>query len=127
MAKKSQNIKTEKKDIEIKIVDDNKSVLRVKGKNDKSNIYQLKLYVKPAAKQSKIMNINEDAVYMQISAHPREGEANKEVVNFISNILQIPKSTVYIVYGLKSRTKKVEFSLDKTIDVLDKLQKKVIR
>jgi uncharacterized protein (TIGR00251 family) len=124
MAKKSQNIKNKKKDIEIKTVDDNKSLLRVKSKNGKTNIYQLKLYVKPGARQSQIMNIDKDAVYVQIAAHSREGEANKEVVNFISNILQIPKSTVYLVSGFKSRSKKVEFSLDKTVDVLDKLKSK---
>lgn len=127
MTKKSQNIKNKKKDIEIKTVDDNKSALRIKSKNGKTNIYQLKLYVKPAAKQSQVMNIDEDVVYVRISSHPREGEANKEVVNFISNILQIPKSTVYIVSGFKSRTKKLEFSLDQTVDVLYKLKKKVIK
>ncbi|CAO3637756.1 unnamed protein product [Cunninghamella blakesleeana] len=124
MAKKSQDIKNIKKNNEIKTVDDHKSALRIKSKNDKMNIYQLQLYVKPGARQSQVMNIDEDAVHVQIAAPSREGEANKEVVNFISSILQIPKSTVYLVSGFKSRLKKIEFSLDQTVNVFDKLKPK---
>ncbi|KAJ2725791.1 hypothetical protein GGI07_000998 [Coemansia sp. Benny D115] len=62
----------------------------------------------------------------RVAAPPRDGEANKEVVAFVSKVLGVPKSTVELVSGQKSRNKVVRIS-QKIAEsrVLDKLHSQV--
>ncbi|KAK9768647.1 hypothetical protein K7432_000561 [Basidiobolus ranarum] len=67
---------------------------------------RLELLVKPGAKQNQIIEFGE-RIGVQISAPPRDGEANKGVVNFVAEVLKVRKSDVTLVSGLKCREKVV--------------------
>ncbi|KAJ1940045.1 hypothetical protein GGF37_004146 [Kickxella alabastrina] len=68
---------------------------------------QLRLTVKPGAQTNSITEITHNAICIRISAPPRDGEANKEVLNYVAKLLGIPKSSVELLSGKKSRHKVV--------------------
>jgi uncharacterized protein (TIGR00251 family) len=47
------------------------------------------------------------ALRLRLTAPPVEGEANRDVIKFLSKLLKIPKSSITIESGLKSRDKRV--------------------
>jgi hypothetical protein len=48
-----------------------------------------------------------DAIKIKLTAPPVHGAANKMCIDFLSKHLQIPKSSIDILAGLKHRTKKI--------------------
>ncbi|KAM3132739.1 hypothetical protein pb186bvf_015167 [Paramecium bursaria] len=76
------------------------------------SIYQDKNYIlivnaKPNSKQSLITNIDDDGVDINIAAPPRDGEANKELIEYLSDQLEIKKTDIQIRTGTKGRDKVV--------------------
>ncbi|PJF19066.1 hypothetical protein PSACC_01119 [Paramicrosporidium saccamoebae] len=68
---------------------------------------QLRLHVKPGARQTQITDMTENAIGLQVAAPPREGAANEEVVRWVASILGLRPRQVELVAGLKSRDKTV--------------------
>ena len=73
----------------------------IKIRKDMPNHFQLQLHVKPGAKISRIaemtpqfigVQVKQDScelvvlIHLQISASPRDGEANEEVIRFIAEV-----------------------------------------
>ncbi|ORX69630.1 DUF167-domain-containing protein [Linderina pennispora] len=82
----------------------------------------LSLFIKPGAQSSAITSIDSDAVHARIAAPPRDGEANKEVIVFVAKLLKVPKSSIDLVSGHKSRNKVVQLPSGMTATaVLDML------
>ncbi|GIX83650.1 UPF0235 protein C15orf40 [Caerostris extrusa] len=52
----------------------------------------IKVHAKPGAKESKITDVGEESVGIQISAPPVDGEANKELLRHLGEILNLKKS-----------------------------------
>jgi uncharacterized protein (TIGR00251 family) len=73
-----------------------------------SSIY-LQCRVRPGINKLRegIIKVTDEAVELRVAAQPLEGEANRAVIKVISDILNVPKSNVEIVVGLKSRVKTV--------------------
>jgi len=69
----------------------------------------LQCHVKPgASKQREIVAaITDEAVELCVATVAREGEANKAVREVISDILNVPKSSVEVIKGQKSREKTI--------------------
>lgn len=57
-----------------------------------------------------------DSIKIKIKAAPVDGEANKEVIRFLSEFLQIPKREIQILHGESSRTKLVEVRVSKDLE-----------
>ncbi|XP_055378236.1 UPF0235 protein C15orf40 homolog [Condylostylus longicornis] len=74
---------------------------------DKQGNIVIKILAKPGAKQNSITNISDEGVGVQISAPPVEGEANTELVKYLSSILGLRKSDVTLDKGSKSRQKTI--------------------
>lgn len=70
---------------------------------------QIHLHVKPGASKDRqgVSSVTDTAVDLCISAQARKGEANKAVISVLSDILRVPKSTLSMSHGLKSRYKTV--------------------
>ena len=49
-----------------------------------------------------------EALRIKLKAPPVDGKANKELVAFLANTLGVPKNSITIVRGEKSRLKSVE-------------------
>ncbi|XP_074651848.1 UPF0235 protein C15orf40 homolog [Tubulanus polymorphus] len=72
------------------------------------------------------VGISEEGVGIQISAPPVDGEANAELVKFLSKLLQIRKSDVSLEKGSRSRVKTVMVTGDLTAaDVKRKLEEAI--
>lgn len=72
---------------------------------NKSGEIVIRIHAKPGAKQNGITDISADAIGVQIAAPPVDGEANTELVKYLSKVLQLRKSDVSLDRGSKSREK----------------------
>lgn len=68
----------------------------------------LNLYVQPKASRNEIAGIHNDALKVRLTTPPIEGRANKAVIAFLAKTLKLAKSSITIVSGNQSRTKKIQ-------------------
>jgi uncharacterized protein (TIGR00251 family) len=66
---------------------------------------EIALHVLPRAKRSEISGLYDGAIRLKISAPPVDDAANRAIVEFFAALLQLPKSRLRIVSGIKSRDK----------------------
>jgi uncharacterized protein (TIGR00251 family) len=73
------------------------------------------VYVKPRASRSQIMGLHGDSIKIALAAAPVDGEANQELIKFLSKATGSPRRSLELVSGLKGRRKRVRFrGADKT-------------
>jgi uncharacterized protein (TIGR00251 family) len=70
-------------------------------------VASLWVYVQPRAGKSEIVGTHGDAVKIRLKAPPVDGQANDELIRFLSKTLGIPKRAVSIRSGLAGRRKRV--------------------
>jgi uncharacterized protein (TIGR00251 family) len=72
----------------------------------------LAVRVTPRASHNKIVEVMEDGtIKIHLAAPPVDGEANEQLILFLADVLNVPKSRVEIVAGATGR--------DKLVSVLD--------
>ena len=64
-----------------------------------------KVKVVPNSSCSKIVEITEEYIKVKLNSPPIENKANKETILLLSKILDIPKSSIEIVFGDKNKLK----------------------
>lgn len=69
---------------------------------------RLHLHVQPGGKKSEILGEHDGALKIRVQAPPVEGKANAAVIEFVAEILAVPRSRVTLIRGEKSRHKVVE-------------------
>ena len=74
---------------------------------------RLTILAKPNSSSSQVADINDEEIGVHIAAPPKEGEANKELCDYISGVLGVSKSRVTLDRGGKSRHKILLVELDK--------------
>lgn len=79
----------------------------------------LKVKIIPNASRNKIVGWHNDALKIKIKAPPRKSKANKELTSFLAKEWNIPKSSIEIIKGEKSRIKVLKFPEDFTIPQSD--------
>ncbi|ACI20543.1 DUF167 domain-containing protein [Thermodesulfovibrio yellowstonii] len=67
--------------------------------------YLLKVLVKTGAKITGIGGIEGNTLKLRLAAQPHDGLANKELIEMLSEILNIPKSRIEIIKGKTSKHK----------------------
>lgn len=67
----------------------------------------VQLQVQPRASRNELAGVREGSLKVRLTAPPVEGEANKECIKFLAKLFNIPKSSVEIIQGHKSRRKSV--------------------
>ncbi|KAK7184650.1 UPF0235 protein-like protein [Paraphaeosphaeria sporulosa] len=92
-----------------------------KGSKTSTGSIQLLCRVKPgvSANREGVSGISENGIDVCVAARAKEGEANKAVIEVLAEALEVPKSDVNIVKGLKSRDKTVVISNVKTNSTLE--------
>ena len=59
-----------------------------------------------------------DGTYrIELKAIPVEGKANEELIRFLSKLLGISKSKIYITSGIRSKNKLVNVELNENIKI----------
>ncbi|PHH60346.1 hypothetical protein CDD81_1831 [Ophiocordyceps australis] len=78
------------------------------GKSCRTGSLRLQLHVKPGTSKNRqgILSVAHH-IELCVSAHARDGQANKAVVQLLSDTMGLPKSRFSLVRGLKSRDKTV--------------------
>jgi uncharacterized protein (TIGR00251 family) len=71
----------------------------------KENSNRLAVKVTPNAGRSEITGVKEGILQVRIGAPPDKGKANRELVDFLSKMLGVRKSSILIIKGGTSRNK----------------------
>jgi uncharacterized protein (TIGR00251 family) len=71
----------------------------------------LKVHVGIKCSKTQIKKYENELLDIQLKAVPEKGEANSELISFISNWLGISKNQMTLSKGLKSRNKLIELHL----------------
>lgn len=81
------------------------------------------IFVQPRASKNMIAGVHGDALKIKLTAPPVDNAANKLCVQYLAKCLKIPKSSVDIISGHTSRTKRL---LIRHIGDLKNLKEKII-
>lgn len=68
---------------------------------------ELRILAKPNAKKSAVTGMNEQGLNIALHARPQDGEANTELIAFLAEFFDIPKSKIKLQRGAGSRYKMV--------------------
>lgn len=68
---------------------------------------EIKILAKPNAKKSHLLRVTDQGLHISLHAKPHQGEANKELIIFISELFNIPKSKIELKRGESSRIKTI--------------------
>lgn len=80
----------------------------------------IRLYIQPGAKQNEIVGLIQDELKIKLASSAIDGRANKSLTKLLSELLKVPKSTIRIKSGEKSRHKCIEIN-SKNINPTDLL------
>ncbi len=64
--------------------------------------------VKPGSSQEKVIKTSPSEFTVYLRAKPHDGEANDALIKVLSKHFKIPKTSISITYGFKSRHKIIE-------------------
>lgn len=74
---------------------------------------QIKIKLLPRSSINQIVETDETGeIKIKIKSPPVDGEANKELIKFLSKEWDIPKSHIKIIKGEKSKHKLIELEVD---------------
>lgn len=66
---------------------------------------KLKVKIIPNASKNEIVGEQEGVLKIKIKTQPEKGKANKELIKFLAKEWDIPKSSISIVKGMRSKIK----------------------
>ena len=69
------------------------------------NSFLLRLRVHPGARRNEVIGFTQGILNVKVAAPPVEGKANRELIDFLSEVLGVSKSSLTVVKGLTSRNK----------------------
>jgi len=67
----------------------------------------IRVRVIPRARKTELAGIRDDELLVRLNAPPVDGAANEELVSFLATLLGVPRRSVTIVSGARSRHKRV--------------------
>ncbi|MED5579868.1 MAG: DUF167 domain-containing protein [Nitrospinota bacterium] len=71
----------------------------------------LEIKVQPNSTRSEIYGIENDIILIRLKSLPLNGAANRECIKLLSKTFKCPKSSLEIQTGLRSKRKKMKFTL----------------
>ncbi len=78
--------------------------------------------VQPRAARTSITGTVGEALKISLSTPPLEGRANVELVEFLSEVLAVPRASIQVVAGERSRNKVIRIGGCSGAEVLRKLR-----
>jgi uncharacterized protein len=84
-----------------------------------SNEVKISLRIQPGAPKNEVSGLVNSVWKIRIAASPVEGKANKELIDFLSGVLDIPKNRITVVRGETGRDKVLAIS-GLTLDEVNK-------
>ena len=65
------------------------------------------VFVQPRSSKNMIAGLHDQALKIKLTSPPVDGAANKICIQYLAKCLKVPKSSIEIVSGHKSRTKRL--------------------
>lgn len=87
-------------------------MVEVKFKDDCAVIT---VVVSPNASSTRLLSIENGALKVAVAAPPERSKANRTLLRFLSKLLNLPKTTLYIRRGEKSKRKEIAIRADRNI------------
>lgn len=84
----------------------------------------IEVKLQPRASRNEIVGFKGNVLYIKVTAFPVEGEANSALLKLLSQKLDIAKSAITIIKGLKARYKIVKIQGMSHDEVKEKLSEK---
>ena len=75
------------------------------SKNQQGIVF--KVYVQPRSSKNSIVGLHGDSLKIRVAAPPVDGAANNACVKFLAKCLSVAPSSLEIISGQNSRTKKI--------------------
>ena len=72
------------------------------------DVLEIALHAVPRARATVLDGVHDGALKLRIVAPPVEGAANRAIVAFFADLLEIPRSRVSIASGARSRLKRLQ-------------------
>ena len=72
-------------------------------------MHQYSITVKPGSSQEKIIENPDGTLTIYLRAKPHDGEANTALIKLLAKYFNIPKTSIKVTRGAKSRHKTIEF------------------
>jgi uncharacterized protein len=73
---------------------------------------KIQIKVKPNARQSSIVELEDGTLLTSLKSAPVDGKANKELIKLLADRFDLHKSSIAIKSGLSSKIKLVEIELE---------------
>ena len=74
------------------------------------DIVRIAVRVQPGARKNSITGYSDGVLRVKVAAPPVEGKANKELIAYLSDILDVKKSAITIEKGQTSRNKLISIT-----------------
>lgn len=74
---------------------------------ENTNGVMLTVFVQPRSSKNMIAGLHHHALKIRLTSPPVDGAANKMCIQYLAKCLRVPKSSIEIVSGHKSRTKRL--------------------
>ena len=71
---------------------------------------KLSIKVVPGASKTRMVGLLDGALKITLAAAPEKGKANKELLRFLANLLDLPKSSLSIISGEHNARKEIFIS-----------------
>jgi len=66
------------------------------------------VFLQPRASRNAFLGLHDNAVKMSLTSPPVNGEANKQLIQFLSKQFKVKKSNITILTGIHNRRKRVK-------------------
>jgi uncharacterized protein len=99
------------------------------GFTAEGNTVTLWLRIKPRARRCRLLRDSSGELCMELTAPPVEGKANEAAVDYLAESLHLPRRSVELVTGAKSRRKLFRIksgSAQQTIERLEALARQKV-
>lgn len=73
---------------------------------------KVNIKVIPNSSRCEIIGIDDNSIKIKLDVPPIEGKANEKCIKFLSKLLDVPKSSITIISGEKSKNKLVNIKGD---------------
>lgn len=77
---------------------------------------KIKFLIVPNSSENKLSGVHGDAIKLKIKAPPVDGKANKEIISYLAEILNLSKKQISIKHGDTGRSKLVEIDVDASLE-----------
>ena len=123
---KNENKQNSEKNDKIENKDETSSSLIPKSIQEKENKIVLLVHAKPGSKKEGICSIDDECIEIAVHAQAQNNKANFAIIEYLSDILNLPKNSIQFESGATNRDKQISVTGISAVDLFTKLQENLI-